>query len=222
MTFKNLILSLVTVFMCIGCLRTRSDIKELEMARETSGNIQDLQKSNAENTERFSQINSDLRDLNGRIEVLENRIKVTQQEKEDSLKKSQEQNESVQNKLNLLQETLAKLETQMNALNEARIQESQKELKKDNSETTAQDLLTQADDSFTKKDWKKAILDYTKFRETYPKSKKDSQAIYKIASSFEQLGMKDEAITFYQELADKYPKFIEIKKVKTKIKALKK
>jgi len=68
------------------------------------------------------------------------------------------------------------------------------------------------------KQYKKAIIDYSKFPEKYTKSKKLPYVLYKIGLSFDGLGMKDDAKGFYQELVDKFPKSTEAKKAKAKLK----
>ncbi|HND86321.1 MAG TPA: tetratricopeptide repeat protein [Pseudobdellovibrionaceae bacterium] len=42
-----------------------------------------------------------------------------------------------------------------------------------------------------------------------------------MAYAFQQMGMKDEAVTFYQDVVAKYPKSEEARKAKVKLKALK-
>lgn len=71
---------------------------------------------------------------------------------------------------------------------------------------------------FALQDYKKAILDYSKFPEKFNDSKRMPAALYKIGLSFEALGMKDDAKGFYQELVEKFPKSVEAKKARSKIK----
>lgn len=68
------------------------------------------------------------------------------------------------------------------------------------------------------KDYKKAIVDYSKFPEKYTKSTFMPKALYRIGQSFDALGMKDDAKGFYQELVEKFPKSPEAKKARSKIK----
>lgn len=70
---------------------------------------------------------------------------------------------------------------------------------------------------FKMKQYKKAIVDYSKFTETFPKSNFSSKALLKIAESFEALEMKEDAKAFYQDLFDKYPKTVEGKLAKKKL-----
>lgn len=70
---------------------------------------------------------------------------------------------------------------------------------------------------FKLKQYKKAIVDYSKFTDHFPKSNFSSKALLKIAESFEALQMKDDAKAFYQDLFDKYPKTVEGKLAKKKL-----
>jgi TolA-binding protein len=87
--------------------------------------------------------------------------------------------------------------------------------------TSPKDSFQVAEDSFDKKDWKKAILNYNRFRDANPKSKKFAEATYKIGVCFQELGMKDEAKTFYDEVIGKYPNSSDAKKARTRLKSLK-
>jgi tol-pal system protein YbgF len=71
---------------------------------------------------------------------------------------------------------------------------------------------------FNIKNYKKAIVDFSKFPENFKKSKLVPAAIFKIAQSFEALKMKEEAKNFYSEVVEKYPKSPEAKKAKAKLK----
>ena len=66
--------------------------------------------------------------------------------------------------------------------------------------------------------YKKAIVDYSKFPEKFTKSKRMPLALYKIGLSFEHLGMKEDAKGFYQELVEKFPKSPEGVKARAKAK----
>jgi TolA-binding protein len=70
---------------------------------------------------------------------------------------------------------------------------------------------------FKLKEFKKAIIDYSKFPEKFSKSNFHSKALLKIAECFEALEMKEEAKAFYQDLFDKFPKTFEGKIAKKKL-----
>lgn len=69
---------------------------------------------------------------------------------------------------------------------------------------------------FNLKQFKKAIVDYSKFPEKFQNSRHTPTALLKIAQSFEALGMRDDARSFYQELVEKFPKSPEAKKARPK------
>lgn len=74
-----------------------------------------------------------------------------------------------------------------------------------------------AESFFRLKEFKKAIIDYSKFPEKFQKSNYHPKALLKIAECFEALEMKEEAKSFYQELTDKFPKTLEGKLAKKKL-----
>lgn len=79
-------------------------------------------------------------------------------------------------------------------------------------------LFNRGESYFATKDYKKAIVDYSKFPEKYTRSAYMPRALMKIGLAFEALGMKDDAKGFYQELVEKFPKSPEAKKVRSKVK----
>lgn len=70
---------------------------------------------------------------------------------------------------------------------------------------------------YSTKDYKKAIIDYSKFTEKFKASKRVPTALYKIGLSFEALGMKEDAHGFFAELVEKFPKTPEAKKAKPRL-----
>jgi TolA-binding protein len=69
------------------------------------------------------------------------------------------------------------------------------------------------------KSLKQAILAYQRVIED-PKSEKNDAALHKIGQSFEQLGLKDEAAAFYEEVIAKYPKSPVVADAKKRLKNL--
>jgi tol-pal system protein YbgF len=70
---------------------------------------------------------------------------------------------------------------------------------------------------FQLKQYKKAIVDFSKFPEQFTHSKLMPQALFRIGQSFDALGMKEDAAGFYQELVEKFPKSSEAKKARARI-----
>ncbi len=79
-----------------------------------------------------------------------------------------------------------------------------------------------AQDFFGKKEWKKAILSYQKYVDESSKGKNVADAKYKIGVCFQELGMKEEAMAFYEEVIANYAKAEAGKKAKIRLAKLKK
>jgi TolA-binding protein len=213
---------LLITFSLIGCesLMTRG---EVDQKKQMQDSVSNLQRNSADLTNRFADIESDLRSMNGRIEVLENKQGVANRER-DKQKADQDIVVADQTKkITLLQEEVTRLSeavglltSEMTALKTASASES------GSSSAAKKDLFDQAEESFKAKDWKKAVLTYQKFRDSNPKSKKFAEATYKIGVAFQELGMSDEAKAFYDEVVAKFPQSAEARRAKARLKTLKK
>lgn len=214
-----------------SCLQTRTEVKEIEQRQVMQQQVSTIQKNTADVSSRFVDIEEQMRTLNGRVEVVENQIQRENQQIQSHSKAHAEQLSEVNKKSELLQESVEKMEQQIFSL--------QAEVTKLHSEYAAFQAANQAkaqttvpskpakgtfdlaQEQFAKKDWKQAILSYQKYREENPKGKSIALATLRIGASFQELGLKDEAITFYKEVLSKYPKSEEAKKAKTRLKSLK-
>jgi TolA-binding protein len=218
----NLIcLSFLFLTACEG-LMTRGQVREVEQKHQIQDQVVSLQKTNADVTNRFADIESDLRAMNGRVEVLENKLDKSGQER-DKLKASSDQSNSENSKrIMVLQDEIEKLHEQVGALTAelTAIKTAAPEVSSDKA--SKKDLYDLGEEHFEKKDWKKAILNFQKYRDTNPKSKKFPEATYKIGVSFQELGLKDEARTFFDEVISKFPNSADAKRAKTRLKSLKK
>ncbi len=220
--FLGKILLPIFVLGLSGCesLMTRG---EVEHKKQMQDSVVVLQKNSADLNNRFADIESDLRSLNGRIEVLENKQGLANKDREKQKSESEslmaDQNKKVsvlQEEVTRLSEAVATLSAEMTALKTASVGESA------GAPAGKKDLFDQAEESFEKKDWKKAVLSYQKYRDANPKSKKFADATYKIGVCFQELGMKDESKAFFDEVIAKFPNSAEAKKAKTRLKAFKK
>ena len=183
-----------------------------------------------------------IRAFNGRIESLENQISNLQKEKE----KSSSVNSTEAQKNQALQETLTKMEAQLQKLEaEAAAQKASatvisnhtvtgsdangvKPSASKNDKTKKESAASHANDyeiaqgHFAKKEWKKAILSYQKHIESTPKSMNTADSKYKIGVCFQELGMKEEAMAFFEEVVANYGKTESGKKSKIRLAKLKK
>lgn len=170
-----------------------------------------------------------IRSLNGRVEFLENQMTLMQKEKAEN---------ASADKMQLLQESLIKMEAQLlkleNELAMAKANPSASATsspaasvansKGTSAKASSPTAFDMAQDYFAKKDFKNAILEYQKFVDTNAKTKSKllPEAKYKIGLSFESLGMKDEAQSFYEEVAAQHGSSEFGKKAKQKISKSKK
>jgi TolA-binding protein len=218
-------------FLAAGCLQTRTEVKEIEQRQVMQQQVSTIQKNTADVGSRFVDVEEQMRTMNGRIEVVENQILRENQQAQSHSKAQSEQFSLVNKKTDLLQESVEKMEQQIFAL--------QAEVTKLHAEYAAFQLTSQAkaqtaaiskpskstfdlaQEQFSKKDWKQAILSYQKYREENPKGKSIISATLRIGVCFQELGLKEEATTFYKEVLSKYPKSEEAKKAKTRLKSLK-
>lgn len=222
---KSLFVVLAAAFIFSGCLKTRNDVRENEQRQVVSQQVATIQKTNADASSRISDIEEQLREMNGRVDVVENKLGQSHSGVESSLKSAQQQNSELSQRVMILQEALTKMDSQVSQLT-AEVNA----LKSDSSAASAahaakaskKDAYDSAQDYFDKKDWKQSILTFQKYRDQNPKGSKIADATYKIGVSFQELGMKDEAKTFYDEVVAKFPKSEEARRAKVRLKGLKK
>lgn len=231
-----LYIAFVTVFLG-GCLKTRSEVKDNEKNQVMQQQVVTLQRTNADTNSKFSEFEEQMRDLNGRVDVLENHIQQGNSGVDRVLKSTQQQSTESNQKIALLQEALTKMEaqvaqlsTQIEALkaqiaaNAAAAATAAAEEKKEAAASSKKrkDSFETGQEFFDKKDWKQAVLNYQKYRDDLPKGKHVSEATYKMGVCFQELGMNDEAKTFYDDVIAKFPKSDDARRARTRLKAMKK
>lgn len=221
---KKLVVVLSVMAMATGCLKTRSDVKETETKQVMAQQVTTLQRTNADTANRIAELEQEIREMNGKIEVLENKLSRQNPEADKLMKNMNEQVGEANKKLSAYQEELVKQEGVIKQLTHEveTLKAEAVAAKTAERETERKTPLQLADDYFKQSDWKKAIIQYQKYRDENPKGKKVAESTYRIAYAFSELGMKDEAKTFYEEVIAKFPASLEAKKAKNKIKNLKK
>jgi len=223
---KRLLLTvlLLSLTACEGLLMTRSDVKEVEQKKQMQDQVVTLQRTTADTNNRFAEIEDDLRQLHGRIDLAENKLNQSTEEREKSKSNSEQMSGEQAKRIKLLEEEIGKMQEQIAQMSgELNVLKSAG----DSGNTVAdksvrKDQFTVAEEFFQKKEWKRAILNYQKFRDANPRNKRFPEATYKIGVSFQELGLKDEAHTFFDEVISKFPNSAEAKKARTRLKSLKK
>lgn len=233
----NLTLSVVAALFLSSCLKTRSELGEGYQSQVYSKKQAENQKQNANEPSEVVKIDEKdelIRTLNGRVESLENQITQLNKEKQEN---------SDGQKIQLLQESLIKMEAQLAKLegdlamaktqtpqashatspapnsSDAKVPPVKGDLKASKNTT-----FDTAQEYFAKKDFKNAILEYQKFVDANAKTKNKlvPEAKYKIGLCFESMGLKDEAHSFYEEVAAQHGGTEFGKKAKAKVTKTKK
>lgn len=229
----NLVLSVMAVLFLSSCLKTRSELGEGYQSQVYSKKQADNQKHAANEPSEVVKVDEKdelIRTLNGRVESLENQI--------SQIQKANQENPDAQ-KIQLLQESLVKMEAQLAKLETeaalaktaappvahantpaANSSDAKVPPVKGGPQTNGKNAAFEvAQDFFAKKDFKNAILEYQKFVDANAKSKNKlvPEAKYKIGLCFEAMGLKDEAQSFYEEVAAQHGATEFGKKAKAKV-----
>lgn len=236
MILKIIQISLLSVLLT-SCLKTRSQVEEQDQnaiyGKKNAENQAEAATNPAIAQDVQGQIAAPIadekdeliRNLNGRVETLENQLAALIKEKETAGSEDSQ-------KIVLLQEALAKMESQIQRLEtELPINKTTDKVLKniDDAEQATEEVSAKklgpyeaAQEYFSNKVWKKAILSFNDYTSKYPKGKNVDDAKFKIGVCFEELGMKDEAIAYYEEVAANHSKTEAGKKSKARLAKLKK
>ena len=112
---KSLLVFAVATLFLTGCLKTRNEVSETEQRQVMQQQVSTMQRANADASSRFSDVDESMRNLNGRVEVLENNLNKSHSGVENALKNSQQQNQELNQKVMVLQDALTKMEKDMYA-----------------------------------------------------------------------------------------------------------
>jgi len=150
----------------------------------------------------MQEINTQLRELSGRLEVVEKQVS------QNNLNVS---SINIDQKLKNYEIALANLEAKVG---------TGSSVGRGSIQTTSLNAFGRGESQFKQKQWQKAIAEYQLYREQHPKGKDYPEATYKIGVCFQELSLKSEAKSFYEEAVSKYPKSKAAKKSKFRLKQL--
>ena len=219
-----------------GCLDTRSAVKEQEEKLVLRKQLSTLQQTTADTSSRFQEIDEDTRKIVGRLESVEQRMHQNAQKAERNDQALEMRAKQTDDKLNVIKEDLVKLAAevtdlknqiaQMNAAVQQALAHPPAPVPaasgKDAKAKKKSESFDQAQALFEKKNFQDAIFKYEEYRKQFPNGRNFAMATYRIGLSFEELGMKDEATGFYEELVAKFPKSKEAERAQGRLKKLKK
>ena len=227
----NIVLILVLGLVAFSsCLMTRDDVSEETERKAVVQQVSTLQKDHADQKMRTTELNEELRSISGRLESLENRATVATHEREKYAASNDAQMAEAQKKINLLQDEVQKLQNQVASLSQdivkleshpgssktATVNEKPADSDKGKGKV---DHFALGDSSFKQKDYKQAIVEYQKYRDSFPSGKKFPAATFRIGVSFKELGMMDDAKTFFEEVQSKFPESPFAKMAKEQLKS---
>lgn len=215
-------------FFLTGCLQTRNNAKEIEEKQVLQRQVHTLQSTTAEVSQRFNEIDEDLRKLNGRIETVESRNQQLASRTEKDGQGQDLKTKELDERLKLYQQAITKLDMQVSELS-AQMATLQHQVRSNpqggssgGAKETPLSALEEANKLFDGKKWQEAALAYERYRKIAPKGKSIPTATYKIGVCFQELGANDDARAFYEEVIGKFPKSADAKKAKTRLAGLKK
>ncbi len=207
-----------------ACLKTRSEVSDTDQkAVYSKKNVENqMEARDSVQTPITDEKDELIRNLNGRVEVLENQLMTMAKEKEAAAAQDSQ-------RITLLQEALTKIEMQVQKIEAEPAAKASEETVKSSDEAEGKSIAAKklgayetAEQFFSKQDWKKAILNFQKYTDEAPKGKNVPDAKYKIGVCFQELGMKEEAMAFYEEVVANHSKTPAGKKSKIRLGNLKK
>ena len=203
--------TLLLVVLFSGCLLTHEDIRE-EIESEVS-----LQKQkNKESYEkvqggvfsvqsRVAEMEANLRELRGHIDLLLKKQENQEQLNQDNQKQMEDLTSNFSTSLNNLEEQITSLTENL---------KQQKEEAKKLMENDPEYHFKSGKKFFNEENWKKAVVAYERYREKNKNGKLFKKATFQIGQCFQNLDMKKEAQVFFKEVVSSFPKSEEAKKAK--------
>jgi TolA-binding protein len=218
---------LATAMFMSGCLATRDDIREGVKSDPPSQEQQQL----ANNQANYQELETQTRQLLGRVETLENSVNILGADKTGAHQEQTAKNKMTEDKIKILEDAITKLENEQVQLSQKLESLKASQAASASADAAAKDskasvaskkgAFDAADAEFLKKKWKDSIVLFQKYRDMSPTGKRFAEATYKIGSAFQELGMKPEAKSFFSDVAEKFPKSEWGKKATVHLKALK-
>ncbi len=185
-----------------SCLQTRSSIKE-------DSYIKGLQVQSANQTLGLQEIQDQMRELNGKIEVLESKLATQVSSSQDS-----PHFKALSEKVIVLEEAVRELDQKLSNNKVSSHNIKTNSINTSNAKTSGtiiKDNYKSAQYYFAVGEYKKAILAYEKYRTLNPNGKYYPTATHNIGISLNKLGLKKEAKSYFTEIVTSYKKAPEFK-----------
>jgi tol-pal system protein YbgF len=238
------IFALCFIFSQTACMQTRSQIKNGEAkAEERDDNEGENHPQTQHHSYENEEIKSELTRLRGKVEEVDLATKQvnTSELKENVSRLENRVGEIEKNQLLILSEIKAlkdekETQTRTAAMSSGDLFKAGKDLMKQGKfaeafekfqgvvnkspkgKEAADAYFAMGETQYAQKDYKKAIVQYSKVQEAYSKSARVPTSLYKIGMAFQHLNMHKEASGFFSELIERFPKSVEAKKARSKVK----
>ena len=192
-------------------LKTRQQIETQKIKAEMSSNLAQLQKNNANQFEKNQTLEDQMRLLSGRIEAVEQR-------QQQQVQMNQNQLEENSKNLNDLSRQVTIIKSELNKIVEKNIS-LMNAIRQSNKPKVGN--FKGAEQAFSKKNWRAAALGYEKYLELNPRGKFRGKALYRIAFSFEKMGNRQIAKSYYNNALSESPSSAYGRKAKSALTRLK-
>lgn len=157
----------------------------------------------------LANMQAQLRELVGRVEVLEKNWSMSQNSNELAELRTQ-----MSAKMALYEQALVRLEKQSSS-------KSKKTVKKTSSKSVPKNAFEIAEDKFKASQWRSAVLSYQDYRTKNPRGSFYAEATYKIGVCFQELKAPGDAKAFYKEVIAKFPKSDAARRASYRLKRIK-
>ena len=218
----------------IGCLKTRAELrgdsddgtprKPIVVAQRESRKQQQAPPQPYHSQE---DTDEQLRTLSGRIDVVENQVVQINAARAGDKDGVNREKQAFDQKFLAYEDALRKLEAQIQAMAEdlakmkVVLEKPEKPEKPGKEKASPNKAWEEGETLFAQKKFKEAILSYQKYRDANPKGKNYADATYKMGVCFQEVGLKDEAKVFFDEVTNKFPGSKEAKKAAFRAKQIK-
>jgi TolA-binding protein len=229
--FKLLALLTCMAFLSACPLTTREDMEhQQDDERQIKEQVSTIQRGRADNDQRLTDLQSDMRVIAGRVDAVEHNdqqgIGSTRVEIENLKKQIAAQNDRMKLIEQHIDATEARLMSAVQSLgtasqaspHESGVSESAKET---GHAKKSEGPLGEADSLLSSHEYKRAIVQYENYLTKKPHGALAAEATYKIGYCFAEMGMKKDAKEFYQETMESFPGTSSAKKAKARLSQLK-
>lgn len=176
-------------------------------------------KKAANEKQKLEDIQEGLRNFNGRIEEIEKKLQSLEQKQKDNRTQIELNQDLTRDQFKNHLEVLKNLELEILNSKQQILLLSQKMNQSRNKATRKKSQkisypFSLGEKHFKRKKWAEAIKHYEIYRKRYPEGRNYVEATYKMGLSFWNLNLKKEALAFFTEIVESFPRSRQSKKAR--------